>query len=831
MKVIHKRIIAVLLILTIMIPMFSTITYASFLGGVAGESSHSPSPPPSSGGGGGSSSSGSSSSSTPSDAPNSGEPEDSGGSHTITTTVLCYKTIKGNVYEDLGYTKSTTGGEDSAKATIPIEGVIVRLKQGDQIVDSVRTDQYGNYEFRPAPGTYSTEFVYGDIDGIDPNDVEMMKKVLKYNGHDYYVISAPEKETYLDSETIEVIQSGKGALQFYIALDCSVSMRDTKVMFLGKERSRLDVAVESAKDLCENLLDSGDNIYIGLIFFSGENYRAVSLTKSLTLLNQALDDINREDGWCTSNTNVLGALNKAYESFYNNDKENSNRFITIISDGVPTSDGSTVTYSDDSEETLYSKLDQIAETTKNRITELQEEEVKIFSLITKSQDQEEADYVNRVFSESDRFETIEDGNQTSQAIREELKEYLITHTEEKEYTSESQITAGYEDINRREEVESQFVNELTYDNTIMFDQIDNYTPQSYDTAKDLSQKTYMVVQGGSGYDISGIATPSSTSSTVVDEETGETTTYVTNYVEASYDNQNLGLARRPGFALKTKVTTTGLRVILQNGQVLNIQTLEPGSEGMILQTLDDELTFGTTLQVEYTITIKNDSSLQCNYLELMTHLPQQFIYDSNTDLITEEGQNSKYNWETVNLKELKNNNLISQGTLDKYTTDEGDNIKNISLKTVLDNNNQGENGFYIAPGGEYQVKFVLTRLIANLDDFYSTESNGGPVNEAFIVDAEVFKYKDSGNRRMVYPDNDHAQTETIDISDTNKIQAEITPYLSAYPGDSNGEDFTENLTNTITIIPPTGTEQKENTNPVILISNLILGYIIGRISI
>ena len=84
---------------------------------------------------------------------------------------------------------------------------------------------------------------------------------------------------------------------------------------------------------------------------------------------------------------------------------------------------------------------------------------------------------------------------------------------------------------------------------------------------------------------------------------------------------------------------------------------------------------------------------------------------------------------------------------------------------------------------------------------------------------------------MVYPDNEHAQTETIDISDTEQIQAEITPYLSAYPGDSNGEDFTENLTNTITIIPPTGTEQKENTNPVILISNLILGYVIGRISI
>lgn len=53
---------------------------------------------------------------------------------------------------------------------------------------------------------------------------------------------------------------------------------------------------------------------------------------------QALDDIVA-NGWEFPNTNIVGALDKVMESYYNNDELNSNRYLAILSDGIPTSDG------------------------------------------------------------------------------------------------------------------------------------------------------------------------------------------------------------------------------------------------------------------------------------------------------------------------------------------------------------------------------------------------------------------------------------------------------------------------------------------------------------
>ena len=53
---------------------------------------------------------------------------------------------------------------------------------------------------------------------------------------------------------------------------------------------------------------------------------------------QALDDIVA-NGWEFPNTNIVGALDKGRGSYYNNDELNSNRYLAILSDGIPTSDG------------------------------------------------------------------------------------------------------------------------------------------------------------------------------------------------------------------------------------------------------------------------------------------------------------------------------------------------------------------------------------------------------------------------------------------------------------------------------------------------------------
>lgn len=764
-----SKIIAIILVLVMLLGMLCTVSYAGFIDGVLGESGSAPAPP------------------TPPDAPPTtipSTPSGSGEPAIPVETITCYTSISGNVYEDLGYT-SIGNKEDDKKSTKPIEGVIVRLKQNGNVIQTMRTDESGNYSFHPAPGTYSVDFVYGDLSGVDKNNTGLVQNILKYNGQDYFAASVPGQEEYIDSETVEIQQSGKGCLQLYIALDCSNSMRSTMVEYNGKNQSRLAVVVDSAKQLCSSLINSGDNIYVGLIFFSGTNYRAVSLTKNLDLLNQALDDINSND-WYTPNTNIVGALDKSYESFANNG-DDSNRYITILSDGVPTSDGNTQTYYQDSEDEVYRKLDIISQSTIDKLEELKNNGVNIISLITKSEDEEENRYVQNIFKHSTVFENIEDGYKTVDIIKEQLKDYIISHTDEKHYSSSHQVLAGYEDSARRQEVDSNF-DRMNYNNTIDFEQINNYN--SVEKAQELSEKTWINVEGGQNYSITSVPSPRKIEVTEKDPETGkQKVVKIIQYVEAGYTDQNLALARRPGFALATKITATGLRFILQNGQTINTQTREPGSDFPIVGTLDKELSYGTTVQIEYTISIKNDSSMQCDYLELMNYLPEKFTYDPEIALITADGKNGDYGWEAVSLEDLRNENLITQETVDKFD-------KNIALRITLDNAGKGEDGFYIAPGGEYEIKYVVSRIIGSLDDIE---------NPDFGIASEVLTYQDQANRRMLYTVGASAEQQ----------------YLGVYPGDSKDMDYSDKSTNEVIIIPPTGDEKFTTKISEILTTSLL----------
>lgn len=771
----NNRIIAIIVMFIMMIEILCTASYASFIGGVLGESGPAPSPP------------------TPNDSPSNPSPPSSStpSGPTIPTEIIThYTAISGNVNEDLGYSVGTAGA-DNEKQTIPIEGVIVNLKQGGSTVASTRTDASGNYKFTPSPGTYSLEFVYGMVGSdVSASNKGLVEDILKYNGQDYFAASVPGAEEYLDSEKIEVEQSGKGALQLYIALDCSYSMRTTEVEYNGETKTRLAVVVDAAKKLCEELIDSGNNIYIGLVFFSGTNYRAVSLTKDKNQLITALDDINN-NGWQTANTNVVGALDKSYESFYNN-TEDSNRYLTILSDGVPTSDGNTQTYYTDSEEEAYRKLDIVSESTINKIEELKGNGVNVISLITKSTDEEENAYVQNIFAEhSSKFWNIEDGYKTVELIKGELKDFLISSTDEKYYSSSHTVTAGYEDSARREQVDAQF-NLMDYNNTIMFDQIDDFT--SVDEAQELSSKTYMTVQGGENYTITAVPEPREINVTETDPDTGEEVLVkIIRHEEAEYTDRNLTLARRPGFTLATDITATGLRVILQNGQVLDTQTREPGTDFPILESLDNELAYGTTIQIEYTVSIKNDSSIQCEHLELLNYLPEKFLYDPSVSLITEEGTNGNTGWDYANLENLLDENLITQDTLEKYGT-------HVTLQLTLDNNGEGENGFYISPGGEYTIKYVVTRMIASLNDIE---------NPDFGIASEVLKYGNQANRRMTY---------TVGANISHQ-------YAGAYPGDSQDIDYSNESTNEVIVIPPTGRQKNDMTVYEILTKSVFTSII------
>ena len=644
---------AIILLIEILYPI--TYTYASFLGGVSGESR--PSPPPSSGGGGGGGGGGSSTPTpTPNPTPDDDDGSDSSGPPAPTIIpVPCYTEIRGNVYEDLGYTNPGAAGGDDTTENIPVQDILVELyNAGDDDGDPVmttRTDQNGYYSFRPSPGSYDVKFKCGYVE--NETDPDLLQRILKYNGQDYMVIGVPEKET-ISVDKLEVENAGKGVLQFFIALDCSSSMTDQEnlIDYKGEEMTRLEIVVDAAKELCKSLINAGDNIFIGLVFFKGETYRASSLTKNLNKLNKTLDSALSQEtaNWSIYDTNVYAAMDKVYESYYNNDPETSNRFVAILTDGTPTTEGSTVIYQGDSDETKYQKLDTVAERTAEKLRTLREDGVKVISLVTESTQEEESEkeiednYVERVFDgeSSDIFERLVDGYKTAELIEGPLKNYILAGTEDKEeVTSEEYIKlGGYEDADRREEIDKQFEPYMDYNNTHEFEIIENFT--SVEEAQILSDKTYMEVVGGQGYQIDALQEDEY--HYAIWPETGESyLATIVDYYEVYYEDQDMILAQRPGFALVTKITATGLRVILQNGQQIDTQIVDVDNpeevELPIIQTLDTELAQGTTLELEYTITVKNDSSIQCNKLELLNYLPDKFSYDESTMLITAEGTN------------------------------------------------------------------------------------------------------------------------------------------------------------------------------------------------
>ncbi len=662
-------------------------------------------------------------------------------------------------------------------------------------------------------GTYKLKFVYGNIAGIDMSDATAIKNVLKYNGYDYITVKTPNREELIDSKQLEIKSAGRGVAQVYLTIDCSKSMENAKVNINGEEKTRLQVELESAQKLIDSLIDSGQNIYMGVIFFSGESYRVASLTRNKSLLKEALNDVIKNDkkDWKV-NTNILGALDKVKESFYNNDTSNSNRYIILLSDGIPTSDGLVEVYNGEDSNETYDKLyNKIIPSTTKKVEQLKNEGVHLISLFTKSDNDLENDLVKGIFEKnSELFVSVQDGLETIEAITKKIKVEVLTTTVENGYNS-FVVIEGYEDQNRRAAVENYFKNsKFYYGNTMLFDQIDNYNPKdvnSKNKAIELSSNTWMEVNGGENYIISykPADVPYEQKITHIDPQTGqEVIDKIIYHKESKYTGRNLEISRRPISSLKTTTTATGLKIILANNSILNLQTRNindflTGKEIVpIIETIDEELTEGITIQVEYTICIQNNSNLQCDYLEIVNHLPEGFQYIDDMQLITPDEnnnikRNSDYKWSIVSLSELKKNMQISEETANKYGN-------RTSLKLTLDNNGEGSSGFFIPAGGKYFVKCAASLLISSLDNLSRIDD----YNDV----AEVLTYQNTGNSRMVYTENQIKN---------GKIYIE---YLrSIYPGDSKDIDFSED-SKSIFILPPTG--RKVNKIPIILIGIIII---------
>ena len=300
-------------------------------------------------------------SNTQSDSPQGNVPSSGGNNKKTKSNYIYYTSIDGNAYEQIHQQNGSIIDYNNNPGVQYVK-VIAKGDNGKEYIKY--TDQNGYYSFNNLkPGKYTLSFEYGKED--DFTKEESIRTNLKYNGLDYTANAAGTIKNPKSIIDRTIDNSGTGATEVILAIDCSVSAWNT---VLSDGQTRLEKQKEAAKELIISLLDQ-ENIYIGIVCFAGNQsaWRAIGQTNSREVLEQTLDEI-KENGKCNyvglpGGTNIIQALDKANDSFVGKE---SNKWIILLSDGAPTTDGTTQIYNDDSDKDLIQKLNIISNNTKEK---------------------------------------------------------------------------------------------------------------------------------------------------------------------------------------------------------------------------------------------------------------------------------------------------------------------------------------------------------------------------------------------------------------------------------------------------------------------------------
>lgn len=670
---------------------------------------------------------------------------------------------------------------------------------------STKTDENGNYYFPLNPGEsiHKITFKYGYLDEnyIESTTVGNYKErqeILKYNGQDYSVIA----NEYIN--TIALTQ--KGCAQVYLVLDCSVSTNDQITLSDGTRTTKLQIEKQIATNIVNSLLDGSKNVYVGLVVFTGEVYRKTSLTNDRNLLLNAINgDIEFNDDYYT---NIKEALEKAYDSYANNIKETSNRYMFLLSDGLPTADG-------DESHTLYAatsqaeieennaKLQLIANNTKNTAQRILQEEVKLYSIFTMEDlDESDKNLVNYIFNEFDQnseyntFRQVDSIENISSEIIEEFVQYVKDSIE---------ITnTGYQtNKNYREELLEENYAKFNYKNTYYFQALDmEVTAENLETFKqylrELVTKTTVTIElQTSATGESPITAYDETEN--ITNEAGEiigtrTIHHVPNPVQVT--GPTLTLQQLPEFTLNPTITVTGLGVIAQNGIILDSLTTTIEEKEHLISTIEEVLLYGSEVRVQYTIDVKNTSIYNdCENIQMLCYIPDDFEYRAGTaigigiDGEIELGLSSaividKNNVDSLNSISQEVKNYIKQGH------------KAIAVSVAVNRNN-----FQLLTNGSVQIKLMVSKLLSSkLEDM------------TYGTDTEILGYKNDSYRRIQYK-----------ATSNNYRSAQAVGLVGAVAGnhDTTEADYAT-TSNLGVVITPTG---KDKRNETIYLAVIILGII------
>ena len=124
---------------------------------------------------------------------------------------------------------------------------------------------------------------------------------------------------------------------YYECQECGHSYYNSKPDSCSNRVSvnRLDVAKDAAKNFVNGLLETSNDIQIGLYDFSGSNRTNLPLTKNQTTLIQAIDGLYMPGGW-GDGTDYGEGLSGA-ENILKSSSKDRQKFIVFLSDGEPQS--------------------------------------------------------------------------------------------------------------------------------------------------------------------------------------------------------------------------------------------------------------------------------------------------------------------------------------------------------------------------------------------------------------------------------------------------------------------------------------------------------------
>ena len=751
--------------------------------------------------------------------------------------------ISGNIYEDLylfdedigTYTKNNILNEKE-KGTLNSENVklVAKKVEDEKYEEIIKINSDGSYSFSPNEyGHYYFRMYYGKIDDENIyNNSDSVKNILKYNGQDYVCSKAGEDKCIDLSYKHEIISNGKGCIQVYLAIDCSNSMVETANSY---EKSNLELSINAAKKLISELLESNqNNIYIGLVAFGEYPYKIQGLTKSKEKLDIQLNNLldqaknwNKYDG-CTDIYSAIHAIRcddvkrkdgeKTIEGdnnfFINSSKDDSNRYVFILSDGMPLAAGNDLKiYKEDvTNGELENKINQISEKTKKELNLLIEDGINGTVLITKTGDDEVDNSVKSMIND-DMLKNLKryaaNPEVAPTIISETVKENIISQVKESTSNEKVYIESGIENQERRQEIDKIYKEtEYNLSETMIYDILEKYNPlnlEDIEKAKKISQLWSFADTGI--YEIYDYGSSWIEDGGYAKNSDGTEYHIIRNHVaNKEVDNQDIVLSSKDNFMVDVELKVTGIRLSLANGQTIinniseNDKFLDSDLRiGEIRQVdnvknvmcyyLDTQLMQNAKIDIEYTAIVKNKSAIPCKKLEIVLYTPEDFFIEDTANLLSIPNKtNSDIGWD-VKLT----NQLIDD---DKILEKKG----NCCATLIFDDSKTDviRNGI-IKSNGERYAKIVVSKKLSptSNEDFY-------------VADAEVISYTNESGRRMQQK-----------VENTNVKSFKTIDLVSVFAGNHAESDYVKSQE--VILIPPTGLKKLNNIE--------LLSVILGILSV